>query len=156
MGFNLGFKGLNIKYWSFLIVVSDNLSVPETSVRNDHYLLRNSSEDRSSHTAYPSHLDVLKIGPIGCPEMSARNCHYWLRNIPEECSSSLLRGWTLKSPKAAGFSQKSWRIQIQINHQPDARVSPVYYLYSSRGVLPTVLRRCVWSRNIKNGCSIYV
>ena len=23
-------------------------------------------------------------------------------------------------------------------------------------VLPTVLRRCVWSRNIKNGCSIYI
>ena len=28
--------------------------------------------------------------------------------------------------------------------------------HSSRGVLPTVLRRCVWSRNIKNGCSIYI
>jgi len=26
----------------------------------------------------------------------------------------------------------------------------------SRGVLPTALRRCVWSRNIKNGCSIYI
>ena len=26
----------------------------------------------------------------------------------------------------------------------------------SRGVLPTVLRRCVWSRNIKNRCSIYI
>ena len=24
------------------------------------------------------------------------------------------------------------------------------------GVLPTVLRRCVWSRNIKNRCSIYI
>jgi len=22
--------------------------------------------------------------------------------------------------------------------------------------LPTVLRRCVWSRNIKNGCSIHI
>ena len=28
--------------------------------------------------------------------------------------------------------------------------------HSSRGVLPTVVRRCVWSRNIKNGCSIYI
>jgi len=28
--------------------------------------------------------------------------------------------------------------------------------HSSRGVLPTVLRRCVWSTNIKNGCSIYI
>ena len=28
--------------------------------------------------------------------------------------------------------------------------------HSSRGVLPTVLRRCVWSRNIKNRCSIYI
>ena len=28
--------------------------------------------------------------------------------------------------------------------------------HSSRGVLPTVLRRCVWSRNIENGCSIYI
>ena len=28
--------------------------------------------------------------------------------------------------------------------------------HSSRGILPTVLRRCVWSRNIKNGCSIYI
>ena len=28
--------------------------------------------------------------------------------------------------------------------------------HSSRGVLPTVLHRCVWSRNIKNGCSIYI
>jgi len=28
--------------------------------------------------------------------------------------------------------------------------------HSSRGVLPSVLRRCVWSRNIKNGCSIYI
>jgi hypothetical protein len=28
--------------------------------------------------------------------------------------------------------------------------------HSSRGVLPTVLRRRVWSRNIKNGCSIYI
>ena len=28
--------------------------------------------------------------------------------------------------------------------------------HSSRGVLPTVLRRCVWSRNIKNGCFIYI
>ena len=28
--------------------------------------------------------------------------------------------------------------------------------HSSRGVLPNVLRRCVWSRNIKNGCSIYI
>ena len=28
--------------------------------------------------------------------------------------------------------------------------------HSPRGVLPTVLRRCVWSRNIKNGCSIYI
>jgi len=28
--------------------------------------------------------------------------------------------------------------------------------HSSRGVLPTVLRVCVWSRNIKNGCSIYI
>ena len=28
--------------------------------------------------------------------------------------------------------------------------------HSSRGVLPTVLRRCVWFRNIKNGCSIYI
>jgi len=26
----------------------------------------------------------------------------------------------------------------------------------SRGVLPTLLRRCVWSRNIKNRCSIYI
>jgi len=28
--------------------------------------------------------------------------------------------------------------------------------HSSRGVLPTVVHRCVWSRNIKNGCSIYI
>ena len=28
--------------------------------------------------------------------------------------------------------------------------------HSSRGVLPTVLRRCVWSRNIKNRCSVYI
>ena len=28
--------------------------------------------------------------------------------------------------------------------------------HSSRGVLPTVLRRCVWSRNIKNRCSICI
>jgi hypothetical protein len=28
--------------------------------------------------------------------------------------------------------------------------------HSSRGVLPTVLLRCVWSRNIKNRCSIYI
>jgi hypothetical protein len=28
--------------------------------------------------------------------------------------------------------------------------------HSSRGVLPTVLRRCVWPRNIKNGCSMYI
>ena len=28
--------------------------------------------------------------------------------------------------------------------------------HSSRGVLPTVLRRCVWSRNIKNRCSMYI
>jgi hypothetical protein len=28
--------------------------------------------------------------------------------------------------------------------------------HSSRGVLPTVLRRCVWSRNIRNGCSMYI
>ena len=28
--------------------------------------------------------------------------------------------------------------------------------HSSRGVLPTVLRRCVWSRNIKKGCSMYI
>ena len=28
--------------------------------------------------------------------------------------------------------------------------------HSSRGVIPTLLRRCVWSRNIKNGCSIYI
>ena len=28
--------------------------------------------------------------------------------------------------------------------------------HSSRGVLPTVLRRCVWSRNIKNRRSIYI
>ena len=28
--------------------------------------------------------------------------------------------------------------------------------HSSRRVLPTVLRRRVWSRNIKNGCSIYI
>ena len=28
--------------------------------------------------------------------------------------------------------------------------------HSSRGVLPTVVRRCVWSRNIKNRCSIYI
>jgi hypothetical protein len=28
--------------------------------------------------------------------------------------------------------------------------------HSSRGVLPTLVRRCVWSRNIKNGCSIYI
>ena len=27
---------------------------------------------------------------------------------------------------------------------------------SSRGVLPTMVRRCVWSRNIKNRCSIYI
>jgi hypothetical protein len=27
---------------------------------------------------------------------------------------------------------------------------------SSRGVLPTVVRRCVWSRNIKNMCPIYI
>ena len=29
-------------------------------------------------------------------------------------------------------------------------------LITRRGVLPTVLRRCVWSRNIKNGCSIHI
>ena len=29
-------------------------------------------------------------------------------------------------------------------------------LITRPGVLPTVLRRCVWSRNIKNGCSIYI
>jgi hypothetical protein len=45
---------------------------PETSLRNDHYLLRNSPEDRGSHTAYPSHLEVFKMGLIGCPEMSVR------------------------------------------------------------------------------------
>ena len=28
--------------------------------------------------------------------------------------------------------------------------------HSSGGVLPTVARRCVWSRNIKNGCSMYI
>ena len=28
--------------------------------------------------------------------------------------------------------------------------------HSSRGVLPTVVRRCVWSRNIKNRRSIYI
>jgi hypothetical protein len=28
--------------------------------------------------------------------------------------------------------------------------------HSSRGVLPTVLRRCVWSRNIRKRCSIYI
>jgi len=28
--------------------------------------------------------------------------------------------------------------------------------HSSRGVLPTVLRRIVWSRNIKNRRSIYI
>ena len=28
--------------------------------------------------------------------------------------------------------------------------------HSSRGVLPTVVCRCVWSRNIKNRCSIYI
>jgi hypothetical protein len=28
--------------------------------------------------------------------------------------------------------------------------------HSSRGVLPTVLRRCVWSRNIKNRYCIYI
>ena len=28
--------------------------------------------------------------------------------------------------------------------------------HSSRGVLPTVLRRYVWSRNFKNGCFIYI
>jgi len=28
--------------------------------------------------------------------------------------------------------------------------------HSSRAVLPNVLRRCVWSRNIKNWCSIYM
>ena len=28
--------------------------------------------------------------------------------------------------------------------------------HSSRGVLPTVVRRCVWSRNINNRCSIYI
>ena len=28
--------------------------------------------------------------------------------------------------------------------------------HSSRGVLPTVVRRCVWSRNIKSRCSMYV
>jgi hypothetical protein len=27
--------------------------------------------------------------------------------------------------------------------------------HSSRGVLPTVVRRCVWSRNTKNRCPIY-
>ena len=28
--------------------------------------------------------------------------------------------------------------------------------HSSRGALPTVVLRCVWSRNIKNRCSIYI
>jgi len=28
--------------------------------------------------------------------------------------------------------------------------------HSSRGALPTVVRRCVWSRNIKNWGSIYI
>jgi hypothetical protein len=28
--------------------------------------------------------------------------------------------------------------------------------HSSRGVLTTLLRRCVWSRNIKNRCSMYI
>jgi len=28
--------------------------------------------------------------------------------------------------------------------------------HSSRGVLPNVVRRCVWSRNINNRCSIYI
>jgi len=27
---------------------------------------------------------------------------------------------------------------------------------STPGVLPTVVRHCVWSRNIKNGCSICI
>ena len=90
------------------------LCCPETSVSNYHYLLRNSSEERSFHTAYPSHLEVLKMGPIGCPIMSVRSYHYSLRNIPEECSSCLLCGWTLKSREAAaGFSKTSWRAIIE-------------------------------------------
>ena len=28
--------------------------------------------------------------------------------------------------------------------------------HSSRGVLPNMVRRCVWSRHMKNGCSIYI
>ena len=35
-------------------------------------------------------------------------------------------------------------------------VSTLWSYATSRGVLPTVLRRCVWSRNIKNRRSIYI
>jgi hypothetical protein len=49
--------------------------------------------------------------------------------------------WTAKN---AGVSERTRKFLI--------RLATIYICadHSSRGVLPTVVRRCVWSRNLKN------
>jgi len=45
---------------------------------------------------YSSHIQGVKVGPIGCPETSVR-IHYYMCNNPEERKSHQHRGGSLKS-----------------------------------------------------------
>ena len=92
------------------------------------------------------------VGRTPLDEWSARRRDLYLTTPRSQQASGLLplTCWDLEFKSHRGHGYLS--VASCVVRQRSLRRAD----HSSRGVPPTVLRRCVWSKNIKNRCSIYI